>query len=172
MYQPYPSPERLLESQRAEPPQSVRRAVWLMYAGAGLEVLALIIALVTIGSLKSAILRAHPDYTAAQLHSAEVAGTFPLAVGAVITIGLWLWMARANAKGKNWARIVSAVFFGINSLDLATSIAVAHAVGTLIIGIVIWFVGLVTILLIFSKESRPFYHQEPAPSAGSRAGRR
>jgi ABC-type uncharacterized transport system permease subunit len=132
-----------------------------MYVGAGLEVLSLIVALATIGSLKSTIFREHPQYTSAQLHTAEVAGTLPLAVGALITIGLWLWMARANGKGKNWARILSAVFFGINTLDLATSIAVAHAVGTLIVGIVIWFVGLGTIMLIFSKESRPFYHQQP-----------
>ena len=80
--------------------------------------LALIVTLLTIGSLKSAIFRAHPGYTAAQLHTAEVNRTVPLAVGAVITIGLWLWIAWANGQGRSWARIVSAVFFSINTLDL------------------------------------------------------
>ena len=47
-----------------------------MYAGAALEVLAVIIAVVTIGSLKSAILARHPAYTAASLHTAEVAPLF------------------------------------------------------------------------------------------------
>jgi hypothetical protein len=44
-----------------------------MYAGAALEVLALIVAVVTIGSLKLTIIKTHPDYTPAQLHTAEVA---------------------------------------------------------------------------------------------------
>jgi hypothetical protein len=36
----------------------------------------------------SPIFKTHPDYTPAQLHTAEVARTLPLAVGALITIGL------------------------------------------------------------------------------------
>jgi hypothetical protein len=124
---------------------------------------ALIVALLTIGSLKSAIFRAHPGCTAAQLHTAEVNRTVPLAVGAVITIGLWLWMAWANGQGRSWARIVSAVFFGINTLDLVISFVLVHAVATMIVGVVIWLVGLAAIVLLFSKESGPYYRQQTSP---------
>ena len=41
----------------------------------------MIIAVVTISSLKSAILARHPAYTAARLHTAEVARTVPLVIG-------------------------------------------------------------------------------------------
>jgi hypothetical protein len=162
MYQPYPTPGPAQEPEQIRPPRSVLNAVKLMYAGAALEVIAVIIAVVTIGSLKSAILARHPAYTAAQLHSAEVARTVPLVIGGLIAIGLWLWMAWANGKGRSWARIVSAVFFGINTLDLLISLLQVHAVATLIIGVVIWLVGLGAIVLIFSKESGAFYNRQLA----------
>jgi hypothetical protein len=63
------------EPEHVRPPRAVLSAVRLMYAGAALEVLAIIAAVLTIGSLRSAIYKAHPDYTTAQLHAAEVAGT-------------------------------------------------------------------------------------------------
>jgi len=148
---------------RAGPPRTVVNAVRLMYAGAALEVLALIVALVTRASLKSAILKRHPGYTSAQLHTAEFARTIPLIIGALIAIGLWLWMAWANGNGRNWARVVSAVFFGINTLDLLLSFGLVHAVATTIVGLLIWLVGLAAIILIFRKESTPFYTRQPAP---------
>ncbi|MGH3423048.1 MAG: hypothetical protein ACRDOD_26020, partial [Streptosporangiaceae bacterium] len=71
MYQPYPSsPSQVPEPAHAELPSSVRNAVRLMYAGAALSAVVLIVTLVTIASLKSGILARHPDYTAAQRHNA------------------------------------------------------------------------------------------------------
>jgi hypothetical protein len=162
MYEPHPTSGPAPEPEQIEPPRSVLNAVKLMYTGAALEVLALIIAVVTIGSLKSAIVARHPAYTAARLHTAEVARTVPLVIGALIATGLWLWMAWANGRGRSWARVVSAVFFGINTLDLLISLFVVHAVATLVIGVVIWLVGLGAIVLMFSKESGPFYKQQLA----------
>lgn len=159
MYESYPVSEQPREPQRVQPPQSVRQAVRLMYAGAVLEVLSAILALVTRGSLKSAILTRHPGYTPAQLHTAEAAGIVPLLVGAVITIGLWLWMARANGTGRRWARPVSAVLFGISTVSLIISLFLVHATGTLIVGVVIWLVGLGAIILIFRKDSGSFYQE-------------
>ncbi|HEY3980929.1 MAG TPA: hypothetical protein VGM79_26880 [Streptosporangiaceae bacterium] len=69
-------------------------AVRLMQAGAVIEVLAVVVALVSRASLKSSILARHPAYTAAQLRTAEVARTVPLIVGGVIAAGchavIWL----------------------------------------------------------------------------------
>jgi hypothetical protein len=161
MYEPYPTSGPAQEPEQIRPPRSVLNAVKLMYAGAALEVLAVIIAVVTIGSLKSAILARHPAYTAAQLHSAEAARTVPLVIGGLLAIGLWLWMAWANGTGRSWARVVSAVFFGINTLDLLISLFAVRAVATLIIGVVIWLAGLGAIVLLFSKESGPFYNPRP-----------
>ena len=98
MYQPYPSsPSQVPEPAHAEPPNSVRNAVRLMYAGAALSAVVLIVTLVTIASLKHGILARHPDYTGAQRHNAETAAVVTAVIGALIAIGLWLWMAGARA---------------------------------------------------------------------------
>lgn len=73
--------------------------------------------------------------------------------------GLRLWMAWANASGHSWATVVSAVIFGINTLDLLVSFLLVHAAATLIIGLVIWLVGLAAIVLIFRKDSGLLYNQ-------------
>lgn len=162
MYEPYPAGGPVPEPQPMPPPRSVLSAVRLMYAGAALELLALIIAVVTRASLKLAILARHPFYNPAQVHHAESARAVPLVVGALIATGLWLWMAWENSRGKNWARILSAVFFGISTVDLFISFFVVRATATMIVGFVIWLVGLGAIVLLFSKESAPFYRHQPA----------
>lgn len=162
MYEPYPGQASMPPVQRLPQPSSVSRAVKLMYAGAALEVVSLIISLTTTTSLKAALLKINPSYTTAQLHTAEDARTLVAVVGAVITIGLWLWMAYANGRGRQWARVVSAVFFGINTLSLLVSLIQVRVVADLIIGLVIWLVGLGALVLIFNKESSPFFRQPTA----------
>ncbi|MGH3397572.1 MAG: hypothetical protein ACRDPO_23050 [Streptosporangiaceae bacterium] len=135
----------------------------LMYAGAALEVLVVIIAVLSKGSLKAAILASHPGYDTARLHTSELARVTPLVVGGLVGVGLWLWMAWANRSGRSWARIVAAVLFGINTLDaLSALVLVRGAVASQIIGAVVWLVGLAAIILIFNRESGPFYSQQAA----------
>jgi hypothetical protein len=133
-----------------------------MYAGAAVEVIDVVVAVATASSLKSPILTRHPGHAVAPLHTGEVSRAVPLVVGGAIAIGLWLWMAWANGRGRNWARAVSAVLFGINTLDLLGSIYLVRApVATLIVGALLWLVGLGAIVFIFRKESAPFYRQQP-----------
>jgi hypothetical protein len=166
MYEPYPSSGASKADLAPEPvqqPRSVRTAVRLMYLAAGVEVIALIIALLTRSALKAAILSKHPHYTATQLHTAESAQTVVLVVGALIAVALWLWMAWANGHGHNWARVVSAVFFGISTLGLIVSFAAGRGVGDIIVGVILWLIGLAVIVLLFRKESAPFFARQPGP---------
>lgn len=84
--------------------------------------------------------------------------------------GLWLWMAWANRRGHLWARIVAAVFFAINTLDLIFSFARIHAVGAVIVSVLVWLVGLWAIVLLFNKQSAPFFAQRSVPRQPSRPG--
>ena len=102
-------------------------AVWLMYAGAAISAISLIITLVTVGSLKTAIHNADPALTAAKLHNAEVAAVVVAIVFGLIGIGLWLWMARANKAGKSWARITATVFFGLDTLSVLAGLSPGRA---------------------------------------------
>jgi len=159
-YQSYPATGPEPQVARIQQPPSLRTAVRLMYAGAALEVISLIVAVLTISSLKSAIMKADPNFTATQLHNTEVAGTAAVVVGAVITIGLWLWMAWANGRGRSWARVVATVFFAINTLDLIASFVRVHATATVIVAILIWLVGLAAIVFLFRRDSSAFYQQQ------------
>src|SRR5438046_1463170 len=116
MYQPYPSSGRAPEPGRRQPPAPVVMAVRFMYAGAVVSALSLIVSLVTIGSLRAALRRAEPSFTASQIHTAEVATVGAAVFFGLVGIGLWIWMALANRAGRSWARVLASVFFGLNTL--------------------------------------------------------
>ena len=93
-------------------------AVKLMYVGAAISAVSLVISLASIGGTKDAIRKARPSLSATQVNQLN---TFIIAlavVSGVIGVALWLWMARENGQGKNWARILSTVLFGLATLDL------------------------------------------------------
>jgi hypothetical protein len=162
MYQPYPtSGEQPPEPQRPPVPKSVQTAVRLMYAGAALSLLELIVGLATIGSLKRAIQdagqRAHKHYTAAQVHQLEVTSVIIAVLVGLIAIGLWLWMARANAAGHSYARITGTVFFGLNTLFVFLSLIQPHASLGLIFNLLVWLAGLGAVIMLWRRESGPYF---------------
>jgi hypothetical protein len=157
MYQPYPSPGQMPEPVRPEAPDSVLTAVKLMYAGAVVSALSLIVGVVTIGSLKSALRKADPSYTSTQLHTAEVAAVAIIIVLGLVGIGLWLWMAWANKRGANWARITATVFFGLDTLSLLAGFARPEALFSRLVGLLIWLIGLGAIVLLWRRESSAFF---------------
>ena len=121
MYQPYPSGGQQVEPLRPPAPAPVRTAVKLMYAGAAVSTVALIISLASIGDIKSYHLRWNDhSLTAAQLSQWRPLIITVAIVGGLFVPALWLWMARANGRGRDWARIVSTVLFGWATLDLPT----------------------------------------------------
>ena len=158
MYQPYPSGgQEPMPQQPAAAPNSVRNAVKFMYAGAALSAVQIIISLTTVGSLKSAIKKADPSFTPAQIHSAQVFGVALVVIVGLIGIGLWLWMAWANGRGKSWARIVATVLFGLSTLGLLTSFIRPSASLGLVISFLSWLVGLGAILFLWRKESSAYF---------------
>jgi len=149
--------------QPSEPPKPVQNAVYLMYAGAALSAISFIIGLFTVGSLKTAIHQADPSLTTSQINSGV---TFALVIAGffgLLGIGLWLWMAWANKGGKKWARIVSTVLFGIDTLGLISAIARAHTVLSLVLSLLIWAVGLGAIIMLWNRESSAYFEAMSAP---------
>ena len=64
MVQPYPSTGKPVEPERPAAPPSVLNAVKLMYAGAAVSTVSLVISLVDISGTKAAIRKARPSLTA------------------------------------------------------------------------------------------------------------
>jgi hypothetical protein len=160
MYQPYPtSGGQPPEPQRPPMPNSVQNAVKLMYAGAGLTAVELIVYLATIGSLRNAIHKAFPTYSAARVHQVEVSSIVFTIVILIIAIGLWIWMARASAAGRSYARIVGSVFFGLNTLNVLLQLARPHASVALIVILLVWLAGLGAVIMLWRKESGAYFSQ-------------
>lgn len=159
-YQPYPtSGYDQMPQQRPPAPPSIRTAVKLMYAGAALSAVSFIIGLATIGSLRQAIIKASKTpLTTSQIHTAEVAGVVAIVLFGLIGVGLWLWMAWANGRGRNWARIVAAVLFGLNTLGLL-SLARPNAAGTKIFDVIVWLVGLGATFYLWRPDASAYYSQ-------------
>jgi hypothetical protein len=163
MYQPYPTgAQPPMTPASADPPQTVRRAVNLMYAGAALSAIEIIIGLFTIGSLKSAIRSKYPNYTPSQIHTAQTAALTVAIVVGLLGVGLWIWMARANLRGRSWARIVATVLFAINTLDLLAAIVQPHSVISLVLAVLVWLAGLGAIYLLWQRESSAYIQARSA----------
>jgi hypothetical protein len=157
MYQPYPSTDRPVEPDKPPAPQSVLNAVKLMYAGAAVSAVSLIISLATIGGTKDAIKKAKPSLTATQLNQLN---TFIIAlavVSGVIGVALWLWMARKNGQGKSWARILSSVLFALATVDLFGVLSQPKTVLGLVFPVLTWLIGLGAMVFLWRRESTEFF---------------
>jgi hypothetical protein len=152
-------------------PRVVLNAVRLMYAGAAAELAALVILVLTADDVRPAFFHGHPGMTPALWHLVVAALVFR-GVSAPIRIGLWLWLARANGRGSDAARLVFTAFFAINTLSLIAALALhaeVYAPADLAALAVLWLLALAAVLLIFAKKSWPYYRREAAqrvPVAG------
>ena len=157
MYQPYPSSGKPVEPERPAPPPSVLNAVKLMYAGAAVSTVSLVISLVDISGTKAAIEKARPSLTAAQVNQLN---TFIIAlavISGVLGVALWLWMSRANGQGRNWARIVSTVLFGLATLDLFGVLSQPKTVLGLVFPVLTWLIGAGAVFFLWRPESSAFF---------------
>lgn len=161
MYEPYPSAgqsgQTVEPGQRPPAPQSVQTAVRLMYSGAIVSAISFILGLATIGNLKHSIRTQHPHYTTSQVNTAANSSIALIIVVGLIGIGLWIWMARANKAGKNWARITGTVFFGIDTLDLLGLFAQRPAALSVVFALVVWLIGLGAVIMLWRRESTAFF---------------
>jgi len=157
MYQPYPSTGKPVEPERPAAPPSVVNAVKLMYAGAAVSTVSLVISLVDISGTKAAIRKARPTLTAAQVNQLNTFIITLAIVSGVIGVALWLWMAKANGQGRNWARILSSVLFGLATLDMFGVLSQPKTLLGLVFPVLTWLIGLGAVILIWRRDSSEFF---------------
>jgi len=149
--------------------RTVRAAVRLMYAGAAVSAVEYItvLALIVV-DIKLAVRGRFLG------HSLSAAQMRPLIIAAwiifsLVVIALWLWMARANGQGRNWARILSTVLFGLGTLQLISDFQGAVGSGTAesVLGLLgaalTWPVGAVAVWLLWRPASSAFFRPPRLP---------
>jgi hypothetical protein len=158
-YQPDPSRGQPVEPRRPPAPAPVLNAAKLMYGGAVGTAVQLIIALAYSGDIKAY----HLTVLGHRLTTAQLIQWRPLIItlviaGALALIALWLWMARANGQGRNWARILSTVLFGLATLQLAG----LHGVGQVFWAMLTWLTGLAAVWQLWRPASSAFFKSASA----------
>jgi hypothetical protein len=157
MYKSYPSAGQESGVQRPAPPQSVRALAKIMYCGAALNLLGIILIVATISRLRSAIVAKYPQYSSGQIHRLEITSVGSVIVIGLVAIILWIWLARASLAGKSWVRPTGTVLFVINTLALLSVFTRPHSVFDLISGLLVWLIGLAAVILLWGKESSNYF---------------
>ena len=144
--------------------RTVRAAVKLIYVGAVVSTVNLILLLALFADVKAyhAILRQH--LTAAQVSHVTTLFITVFILWDLAPIALWLWMARACGRGRNWARIVSTVLFGVATLDLTgpfgtqgVRVSLVPTVFGPTLPVLYWLVGLAVVWLLWRPSSRAYF---------------
>jgi hypothetical protein len=150
-------------------PRTVLYAVRLMYLGAAAQLAVLITVILTAGHIRAAVRTAmaayhNPAVTAQVMHAVNIDLVVDKVVIPVLIV-VWLFMAWANGKGYDWARVAAISLFGLSCagllVDLVQSTA-KYAPAALISSGVNWVIGLAAVVLILQKQSGPYYVRRPA----------
>lgn len=147
-----------------ERPASLTRAVQLMYVGAALSLVGIVLAWATKDTIRDSIA---DSGTALSADALDTAVTVSLVFGTVvglIGVGLWLWMAAANKAGRSWARVVATVFGGLNILFTLYGLTTGVTPGS-IANLVSVVLAVVILVLLWRPASSEYYRARSAGRA-------
>ncbi len=140
--------------------RTVRAAVTLIYLAALAELAAVITIAVTSAGVLAYVHRTAPWAA----HSAALSLTRDEIVGPIAVV-LLLWLAWTIARRHDWARAVFLIFFVLTTLGILAALAEGGAVAApadFAGGVLVWLLQLAAVVLIFTKQSAPYYRPEPA----------
>jgi len=144
-------------------PRAVFAAVRLLCFGALAELGALVTVIATSASVEATVTRGAPA-------SAPSAGLHILAneVLAPVAIAAWLLLARGIGRRSDTARAGVAAFFGLMTLSMLAVLAAGapmYATADFAAGAAVWFICLVSMVLIVTPASNRYFRTEPAALA-------
>lgn len=148
--------------ERPRPPATLRAAVMLMQAGAAASLGAAITAVATRSALRRALEQSPAHPTGSALTTTVTAMTVMAVVLGVISVGLWLFVARGCWRGSELSRTTGTVLFGLDTLGLLIGPVGLHAPGSFVPKIlsgVVWLTGAGTVALLWRKNSTEFFRE-------------
>lgn len=154
-----PGSRVLRDPDRREVPSEVHTAVRSMYVGAALGAIGRAVSYFTTNpSSQQQLFHANTNTVAYQ-----DGAFFGALLSVAFVVAMWVWMARKVERGRNWARIVSSVLFGIGVLYmLAYFIASPASIGSICWTLSV-IAGLVAIIMLFRPASNAFFSPPVMP---------
>ncbi|HEX6337308.1 MAG TPA: hypothetical protein VFZ85_10160 [Jiangellaceae bacterium] len=151
-YAPFGQP-----SARPEPPSSILTAVKLMYAGAVLSLLWTLLVLPQRDVLRDALDDQNIDMTAGEMDSLVNTMIGVMVVVGLITVGLWVLMARTNRDGKSWARVIATILGAIAVLVGLLGMLQVDLIG-LVMNLALVVLSVWILVLLYRRESTEYYN--------------
>jgi hypothetical protein len=150
---PFPNGEAVPKPQ---PPSSILNAVRLMYVGAALSAFGFLVGLLTQDDIRDQIAEDNPDFTASEVDRAVTVGVVFTVVIGLIAVGLWVWMAETNRRGRKWARVVATVLGGLNIVLTLIGLTQNTGLGIVVNVVTIALAGAI-LWLLYRPESSQYY---------------
>lgn len=139
------------------PPQQVNIAFWLYIAGAALSLIALVVSLATVGSLKDDLQRQlatqGQQISGSALDSIVAVSVTGAVIFGILYIVAYVLFAYFMRRGANWARIV---------LLVVTVLSLFGILGGFGLGAARVVVGVIATILIFLKPANDYFREVKA----------
>jgi len=159
-------------------PQSIVMAVRLMYAGAGVTAIGLVISVIAVATDLNRLRASHPHATLGTLHGYQHALITIAILSGLLEIAVWLVVARANRAGAKWARMVATVLLVLGTWNFVSHFLGRVTFGNIAYSAAIWLVGLAAVIFLWQRTSTEYYasrfvpRQAASQPAQGRSGRR
>jgi predicted Ser/Thr protein kinase len=152
------APADAAAGRRPVPPRSMINAVRLMYLGAALAAVSILTAVATMPRLRETLRERYPGAGPGALGAATTGTLTVTIIAGLISAGVWLAVARRTRRGRPGVRVLSTVFFALDSLTVANT----HSHGLLtpatwIAGLAEWGVGLTVIVFLWDRRSSAYF---------------
>jgi len=153
-------------------------AVRLMYAGAAVTAIGLVISVIAVTTDLNGLRASHPHATLATLHGYQKALITIAILSGLLEIAAWLVVARANRAGARWARMVATVLFVLGTWNFVSHFLGHITFSNIAYSAVTWLVGLAVIVFLWQRTSGEYFasrlvpHPTAAERAQGRSGRR
>ena len=146
-------------------PPSVLNAVRLMFLGAAIAVVAVIVAISTKSTIKSKIAAKNPDFDSQKLNTAVNVTIGSLVVFGIIVVVLFVWLALKVRQGRNWARIVTWVLSGIGILGALGSLGQNVSGASRAVSLLGGVLDVAVVVLLMQRASNAFFKPRAYPGA-------
>ena len=160
-----------LSSAKPEPPGPVRAAVKLMYVGAAMTVVTVVVDPFTRGSVRAAVVkgtnlaaRLHdlPRLTPSEVNSSVTDNLVMAVIVSLVSVLLWIFIARASMTGQSSIRVTASALFALGTLILLIGPIDLGLRGpsrpTDVLLLIVWLTGLGAVVLLWGRSSSEFFN--------------
>jgi predicted membrane channel-forming protein YqfA (hemolysin III family) len=153
----FPGSDKLLAPVNATAPDSIKRAIQLMYGGAALMAVSFVVSLIGLSGVKTAIHNANHKLTPSQVNSVFDYLVVSTVILGLIGVGLWLLMARGAGRGRRWAQVASTILFALYTLESVLTFAQTTEPVTLVFTLLVWAVGAACTYMLWRPDSKAWF---------------